>query len=604
MIRKLPTRIAVTLVAFAAVFIGLTVSSYRQESATDDEPQHLVTGYAILALKDFRIDPVHPPFLRMWAALPLLAMPDVHLNTNTVAWTSVRPLQLYWQFMYLDNDADRMLNRARFMNVLLGVLLGVLLFCWSRELFGFGTATIVLGLYCLEPNILAHFSLVTTDGGVTCFIFGAVYFLWRTTQRLNAPNLIGLVAFFALAQVSKYSALALGPITMALLLTRALRNGVWPGAFGRGGELATRRRRVLAAFCIVLLSAFASCIAIWGAYRFQYAPAPRGGGLERIVSGPNVHKRVPITAVVMDWVDQHRLLPNVYAQGLSICQAICQAGSEERPAYSPRQHSTVPRSELAEMEERTMYLLGQLSYNGWWYYFPVAILVKTPISLIVLFLAGLALCAVDRSRLWNDDIFILLPIMVYLGAAMTMKVDIGIRHVLPIYPFAVLIAGKAVAAVLVSRRKLLAVTLAALCLLQAGEVAAVHPHYLAFFNQLVGGPKNGYKYLADSNLDWGQDLKRLKKWMDANGVERINLSYFGSADPAYYGIHCTYLFGSPFFANNQIKEPSLPGLVAVSMQNLTGAGLDGDQLYKPLLETEPFAMVGYSIRVYRVDKPW
>lgn len=571
-------RTAVVLIAFAAVFVGLTVSSYRQESATVDEAGHLVCGYTALVLKDYRLDPVHPPFLRMWAALPLLAMSNVHLDTNTLAWTSGRSWEFFHQFMYLDNDGDRLLNRARFMNVLLGVLLGILLFCWSRELFGFWTATIVLGLYCLEPNILAHFGLMTIDAGVACFIFGTTYFLWRTTRRLNAPNLIGLLAFFALAQVSKFSALVLGPITMALLLTHALRNGVWPVTFGCGGELATRRHRVLAAFCIVLLSAFASYIAIWGTYRFQYAPAPRGGGLERVVSGPNVHQRVPITAAVMDWADQHHLLPNVCAQGLEIL--------------------------LAAVQQRTAYLHGQLSSTGWWYYFPIVLLIKTPVSLIILSIAGLALFAVNRSTRWRDGLFILLPIAAYLGIAMTAKMNIGVRHILPIYPLALLIAGKTVETVIASRRKLFIAALAALCLLQVGEVVAVHPYYLAFFNQFVGGPKNGYKYLADSNLDWGQDLKRLKKWMDANNVNRINLAYFGSADPAYYGIHCSHLLGSTVFPPDKIETPSLPGFVAVSVNNLTAVGLDGNQFYKPLLDVEPVAEIGYSIRVYLVDKPW
>jgi hypothetical protein len=343
-------------------------------------------------------------------------------------------------------------------------------------------------------------------------------------------------------------------------------------------ELTTRSHRLLAALGILLSLAFASYIAIWAAYRFQYWPAPKGGGLERIMIGPKARAREPTVAAVMDWIDQRRLLPNSYTQGFLLAQAAAQV--------------------------RTGYLHGHIRYTGWWYYFPLAILIKTPISLIVLFVAGLALCAVDRSKLWKDDLFILLPIMVSLGVAMTMKLNIGLRHVLPIYPLGLLIAGKAVEAVLASRRKLLIAALTALCLLQVGEVASVHPHYLAFFNHLIGGPKNGYKYLADSNLDWGQDLKRLKKWMEANGVNHINLAYFGSADPAYYGIHCTYLIGSPRFAANKIEKPHLPGFVAVSMNNLTAAGLDGDSFYKPLLNVEPVAEIGYSIRVYRVDKPW
>src|SRR5439155_900614 len=132
---------------------------------------------------------------------------------------------------------DRMLTAARFMIVTLGVVLGVLLFCWAQELFGLFPATIVLALYCLEPNILAHSSLVTTDLGVTCFIFGTVYFLWRTTRKISVGNLVGLTAFFTLAQISKYSALLLGPIVPLLLVIAASRNRAWPVTIGSAPEL-------------------------------------------------------------------------------------------------------------------------------------------------------------------------------------------------------------------------------------------------------------------------------------------------------------------------------------------------------------------------------
>jgi hypothetical protein len=281
---------------------------------------------------------------------------------------------------------------------------------------------------------------------------------------------------------------------------------------------------------------------------------------------------------VLDWVDIHRLLPNSYVQGF----ALSQAQAQTRPAY----------------------LFGRFNTTGWWYYFPVAFFIKTPVALILLFFAGLALCVVNRSKFWQEDVFLLLPPAIYLSAAMSVNTNIGVRHILPIYPFVLLIAGKAAAAVLANRRKLLVALLTALCLFQVGEVAAVYPHYLAFFNCLIGGSKSGYKYLSDSNIDWGQDLKNLKKWMDSNGIDRISLSYFGSADPAYYGINCTYLLGSPPFASNKVEQAVLPGLVAVSVHNLTGAGLDGNPFYRPLLDTVPVAVIGYSIRIYRVEKPW
>jgi hypothetical protein len=554
-------RTAVVLIAFAAMFTGLTVSSYRQDSATMDEPQHLTFGYAALKLGDYRLDIEHPPFLRMWAALPLLAMPDVRFDTNTTLWTTLKPWRFSHKFLYVDNDADRLLNRARFMIVLIGVLLGVLLFCWSRELFGFWPATLVFGLFCFEPTGLAHFGLVTTDAGVTCFIFGTLYFLWRTTRRFSAANLAGFFIFFGLAQISKFSALILGPIMLALLVIYASRSGRWRAAFG-----------------VVVAAVLVWYVAVWAAYGFRYAPSPVAGGLDRIVSGPKAHQRLPTLTAIADWVDVHRLLPNTYVQGFALGQAAAQ--------------------------DRTAYLLGEIRFTGWWYYFPVALLVKMPVALIVLSVAGALRCVLNRSKFAEQDAYILLPLVMYLGAAMTMKMNLGVRHVLPIYPFALMLAGKIAAKIFAGDCKVYVAGLAGLCLFQVWEVGAAHRNYVAFFNRLVGGPRNGYRYLGDSNLDLGQDLKRLKLWMQDNGVNHINLSYFGSADPAYYGINCTYLPGSPVFARDKIQDPVLPGLMAVSINNLMGVGLEGNQFYKPLLDAEPLAVVGYSIRVYRVDKPW
>ena len=177
---------AITLLVFAAVFITLTVGSYTRESATWDEPQHVVTGYCALRFHDYRTDPEHPPFIRMWAALPLLAMDDIKLDLQKIDQTDPAAWALGGQFyfchdaLYVANNADHLLYWARFMIVLLGVLLGLLLFCWTRESLGFWPAVMVLGLYTIEPNLLAHARLVTTDFGVTCFSFGTIYFLWRT----------------------------------------------------------------------------------------------------------------------------------------------------------------------------------------------------------------------------------------------------------------------------------------------------------------------------------------------------------------------------------------------------------------------------------------
>jgi hypothetical protein len=571
----------VVLLLFAGVFIALTISSYRQKSATVDEPNHLAAGYAALKLNDYHINPEHPPLLRMWAALPLLGMRGIDPNTNSVNWLPEERGLFSHEFLYEKNNADRLLYAARFMNVLLGVLLGAILFRWARALYGPGTAVVVLALYATEPNVLAHASVVTTDLGVACFIFIAVYFLWRLSQQLTMKNLVLTAAFLAIAQVSKFSALTLWPILFALLLVRVAGRSPWPCLVGVSRELRSRTGKALAAVSVVAAVFLVSFAAVWAAYGFRYAPSPKGSGLERLLTVPSVIERIPRFAKTLNWIDDHHLLPNACTQGFLLGEGLAQ--------------------------ERRAYLLGKFSNVGWWYYFPIAFLIKTPVALLLLFFGGLTLIVTRWDARTDNDAFLLVPVAVYMLIAMaTVNLNIGVRHILPVYPFVLLIAGKAVAWLWGSHGKLLRGGLLALCLFQAQETAFAYPNYIAFFNQFVGGPSNGYKYLADSNLDWGQDLKPLKKWMDNNGVSFVNLGYFGSADPVYYGIHCSYLPPRASFSEGRDDRLQLPGYVAVSVQYLLGVSehLPNPSPYKKLLDSEPVAVIGQSIRVYWVDRSW
>jgi hypothetical protein len=579
-------RTPIILLVFAAVFITLTVSSYTRESATWDEPQHVVAGYSALRFHDYRIDPEHPPFIRMWAALPLLAMDDVKVDprkidqTDPFAWVTGGLFFFCHDVLYGLNDADHLLYWARFMIVLLGLLLGVLLFCWTREMLGFWPAVMVLGLYTIEPNLLAHTRLVTTDFGVTCFTFGTIYFLWRTTRLLSLGNLCGLAGFFVLAQISKFSALLLGPIVLTLLVVRVCQKKPWPKSLGGRTEVRGRLGKLAVALALVAGLAMATWMAIWAVYDFRYLPSASTTWRWTFQQDPGVLQRTPLLAKAVAWADEHQLLPNAYSQGFLLGQV--------------------------KAQKRGGFLAGSYSLKGWWYFFPFAFLIKTPISVILLFLTGVLLCALHWRHFLDRNVYALLPLAAFLGAAMMMKLNIGVRHILPIHPFVLLLAGNAVAELCASQRKSFRVLLGALGLLAVIEFAIVCPHYLAFFNQFAGGPRNGHEYLVDSNLDWGQDLKGLKSWMDQHEVKHINLSYFGTADPSYYKIDCNYLPGGPFFDERLVKSPQLPGFVAVSVTNLRGVyfGERSRDIYKGLLETEPVVVIGYSIYVYQVDHPW
>jgi len=574
-------RTALVLAIFAAAFAALTIGSYVQKSATFDECNHLTAGYAALRDGDYRFSPDHLPFQRIWNALPLLLMDGIRWNGDEVPEASTAEqwgrlqFTVPFRFLYRLNDADALLYRARAMTVLLGIVLGVLVFFWSRELFGFWPAVLALALYAAEPNILAHAGLVTTDFGVTCFFFGAVYFLWRLTRRGTPGNLAGLSICFVLAEISKLSAVLLWPVVLALLVLRSLRHSPWDWRLVRRGRFSRRSARLGISLLIACWLALISWVGVWAAYGFRYAPTSGRAELLDFTAG-KAGRGAPRLAGLVRWVESHRLLPNAFTEGVF--------------------HGAV------DLTERPSYLAGRYSTTGWWYYFPVAILVKTPVGLLLALAGGIVLGGARWRETGSDAAFLALPVAVVLGAAMRANLNIGLRHVLPLYPFLIMLAGLGIAELLRRGRRTWAAAFVALAML---ESALVHPDYLAFFNAPAGGPSRGDRWLVDSNLDWGQDLKGLKRWMERQGVAHVNLCYFGTADPAYYGIDCTYLPGGPFFARALEQNPRLPGYVAVSVTNLRGVGFNdvGRAIYAPLLKLQPVAEIGHSIRVYWLERP-
>jgi hypothetical protein len=199
------------------------------------------------------------------------------------------------------------------------------------------------------------------------------------------------------------------------------------------------------------------------------------------------------------------------------------------------------------------------------------------------------------------------PVAVYLALTSTRGLQIGHRHLLPIYPFLFLASAEAAARLATWRRPAGPALVLLLGAWYAGGTLLNHPHHLAYFNEIAGGPANGWRLLVDSNLDWGQDLKRLAAWRRANPGGRLELSYFGSADPAYYGLDAETLPGYTAPHATRVTRQVAPGdLVAVSATNLQGVYLEpGDRpLMERLRALEPIGRAGWSIRIYRADFCW
>ncbi|HBL18219.1 MAG TPA: hypothetical protein DD417_16065 [Elusimicrobia bacterium] len=256
------------------------------------------------------------------------------------------------------------------------------------------------------------------------------------------------------------------------------------------------------------------------------------------------------------------------------------------------------RDTLARMDSgRASFLLGRHSNTGFALYFPAALAVKTPIPILLLGFgsAAFGLFSWRRKLLW-----VILPLAAYFASAQLSKVQIGVRHLLPMMPLLALLAGWG-ASRLWSLGNRWRAFVAVLGVWLAASAFRVHPHYLAYFNEGAGGPAGGYRWLVDSNLDWGQDLKGLGDILKEMGDPPVYLSYFGTADPAAYGIRFV-----PVVKNWNVPrdgdavDPAASGrvLFAVSATNLQAQYITDKTVFDWLKPKHPIAVAGHSIFLY------
>jgi hypothetical protein len=347
----------------------------------------------------------------------------------------------------------------------------------------------------------------------------------------------------------------------------------------RAGRITARDLAAAGGLLVMLLVAMS-----WAAYGFRFLPSEAPGWRFALHELPQVRSAVPTLAGTAAWLDSMRLLPNALTQGFVLGQSLVQ--------------------------ERTAFLAGAYSTTGWWYYFPVALLLKVPLAVLAFTILG-AIVVIRQRRAHALPItpYLLGPPLLFLLVAMTTSYNIGLRHILPVMPFLVIIAAfGAVRAWSWANTRSRQAVIVLLVLFGVVEVGRAMPDQLSFMNALGGGPRGGVHMLVDSNLDWGQSLGRLAAWARARGVSHVNLAYFGTAVPSYYGLSVTPIWGTtiPGLRPDQIGPPQLPGYVAVSATLLQGVPFQPQlrDFYKPLRDRTPDAYIDGSIRVYWVDRPW
>ncbi|MBI3268115.1 MAG: glycosyltransferase family 39 protein [Planctomycetes bacterium] len=572
----------------------LAVTSVREKSATFDEGIHLAAGYSYWRLQDYRISTAHPPLAFEWAALPLLPL-QPRLDPAWPEWARADQWGVSRRFLYAaGNDADRLLFRARSMMVVLGAVLACAVWALARRALGPGPACVALFLACLSPELLAHGPLVTTDVPAALVFFAAWCAFLACLRRLTGTRALVAGALLGVAVCVKFTTLLLGPACALLAAVRVLRPEAWPVGWRPWAApvpLRARRARALHALALLLACAAVAFVVVWAVYGFRYASSPSDAPADSTAfwrnypAGGGLLERAALAARDL------RLLPEGCLNSFLI---VLRSGAD-RPAF----------------------LWGERRQGGWWWYFGATFLLKTPLPFLALLLLGAVAVAQGKLVPRGHAAAFLLPVALYALLCATAKMNIGHRHILAVYPFLFVVAAAGVAAVWRSGRREARIAVLGLLAWVALEAALVHPHYLAYFNQVAGGPDGGWRYLVDSNLDWGQDLKGLKAWLDERrGDPRFAdpvVCYFGSASLDYYGLPRRRLPGYtpiPDPATVLPREPLPPGtIVAVSATNLQAVYYNEQnprlrvllELFARLRGQPPLAKIGYSIFVYEVQ---
>jgi hypothetical protein len=533
----------------ALLFAGQALLASPSKSASFAEQYHLTAGYTYLRIGDFRLSTTHPPLIGILAALPLLAFSNIALPLDDPAWAAGDRFRFSDVFLWEANsDSVKMVERARWPIVAVGVLLLAAIYGWSRHLWGPLGGIVALLLAAADPNLIFNSRVVTSDLGITTFLFVAVWLLWLALEKGGKWLWLGSGIAAGLAMSAKYSGVVFIPMALFLVLSHHRRSRDRP------------RWHILLPLSGAALAAL---LVLWTIYRWEMG-VPQLPGWQLPVPAPTY------------WTELWRTLAHL----------------------------------INEQDVKLDFLLGHAGIGGWWYYLLVALLVKTPLPLILLMLGGsVALIARGQGRrlvaLW-----FVLAIILELG--MTGLLTIGYRHMLPALPFLIVASGalapRAHLTLWTSRHWAQVTIIAVLVVWLLIESLHFFPDHEAYFNQLAGPWWHWSTILVDSNLDWGQDLPALRELMDSKGIERVELAYFGKAVPEKYGVrynplpsYLRFVDGMELSAYNPYTPE--PGWYAISATSLGLLFPGTEDLYRYFQSQTPVARAGYSIYLYHVEYP-
>ena len=541
----------------------------HRESLTWDEGDHMFAGYMMAHAGDYGLNPEHPPLAKLLAALPLLGrdlwVPALqHRDFKVEAYLSGR------DWIARNDPSGRMVFAMRMAVGLLAIAFTLTIFWVARDWFGTAAGLVALTLAVFDPNVLAHSALVTTDVGVSLFFVASLYAFYRYVKQPTVARLLvaGLVAGLLVA--TKHSGILLAPMLMAVIAWE-----IWAAPAGMRRRLALR---LAGAFVSIVVL---GTVVLWGFYGFRYAARPAGLAMSVSLAqytAPLSHFDASVVLFFAHW----HLLPESYLIGLVDVKRMAQA--------------------------YPTFLFGKVYAHGVWWYFPAAILIKTTLGLLALTAISLFAVVTGKLRKPRETAYILLPAAVYLTIAIFSGMNIGARHLLPVYGLAFILAGGGITALAANSRRW---AWAGAVLVAAHVVSSlmVFPNPMAYANEAWGGPKNVHNLLSDANVDWAQQLYQVKAWQDQHPGQPCWFSYFADTliPPEMYGIHCRHLpnAATAWVGGADIVPPVIDGYVLISAGDLSGCEYPSERLnpVREFMARKPEEAIDYGLFVYHGTFP-
>ncbi len=559
----------------------VAVLSIREASLTFDEKAHIAAGYSYLVKRDMRVNPEHPPLLKNLSALPLLLL---EVNFPEQSWESVRP-DIWWQqfdfgteLLYRSgNDPHKMIFWARLPMIGILVAGGIYTYLFAKKFWSEKAALLALTMYALSPTLIAHGRLVNTDVGIAAATLISFYYFLGFLENPSRTNTILAGLGLGLAQIVKFTGVFLVPVFALLGIVWVLTKG----------EAWLWTKRFVAVFLV-------ASVLVYGVYLFhvwQYPGARQAEDISRIIGSSRFDSH-------LEQICSLKILQPV-AQYLTGLGMVLNRGTGGN----------------------TTFFLGQMSAQKFPLYFPVLWLLKIPLAfhIITLFALFSFLLSIEKEQIKKPVHSTLLCIksnfisfslfsfiLFYWAITLSGNLNIGVRHMLPVIPLTILLVsrGTMIEALKPGARNLKYGALIGLLAWQAFSISKVYPDFIAYYNELAGGPEKGHLYAVDSNLDWGQDLGGLREWATRKEIDQIYIDYFGGGDLQYY-------FGDKFIPWKCTKDPEemqRPAYLAVSATQLQGGrakAVRGFQepttCYNWLYNEQLIKKIGYSIFVYYVE---